>query len=349
MVMKKMKAFTLVRYGKSSKAFEERFVETPQANHHQVLIEVEAFGLNFADVMARLGLYQEAPPLPAILGYDVVGKITSIGAGVQSLKIGDRVLALTRFGGYAQFAVAEEFACSKIDESVHPAEACALATQFCTAQYMIEKRMKLIPGEKILVHSGAGGVGSALIQLAKLKEAHVITTVGSLEKEKTVRQLGADEVILYQSTDFKKAIIKKHGKNSITTAFDAIGGKNFRKSLSLLKPAGTICAYGVAENTNSQSGALLTGIKTLLGFGFLSPPLMMMNGKSFIGVNMLKVADHQPLLFKEILNEVVELHKKGKIKPLFNKETSCFQSSELGIAHELLETRKTSGKIVIQL
>ena len=345
-----MKAFSLVKFGASDQAFETREIDIPTPIDQEILIQVEGFGLNFADVMARKGQYQDAPPLPAVLGYDVVGKVSAIGSKVTKLKVGDRVVALTRFGGYAQFAISQEFASAKIDNDISVAAACALATQFCTAQYMIEKKMRVMPGEKLLIHSGAGGVGSALIQLAKLKKAYVITTVGSPSKIDLVKKLGADEVINYNEVSFKTAIESRHGKKSIFGVFDAIGGKNFRKSLSLLSPAGTICGYGVSENTKARGGMLLTGIKTLLGFGIISPPLMMMEGKSFAGVNMLRVADFQPLLFQEILSEVVEFHKKGLITPLvdtFNKGE--FQVSELAKAHELLENRKTIGKIAIIL
>ncbi len=346
--MKKMKAFPLIRYGNAHEAFEERELDVPTPTGTEVLIKVEGFGLNFADVMARRGLYQDTPPLPAVLGYDVVGTITALGEKVQHLKIGDRVVALTRFGGYAQYSIAQEFACAKITLETPVSVACALATQFCTAQYMIEKSMRILENDKVLVHSGAGGVGSALIQLAKRKKAYVITTVGSKNKSEIAKKIGADEVILYSEEDFKKEIELRHGLKPMMAVFDAIGGKNFRKSMSLLMPSGTLCAYGVAENTQSKGGPLLTGIKTLLGFGFLSPPLMMMNGNNLIGVNMLRVADHHPLLFKEILTEVIELFNQGQIKPLVDTvHNGQFPISQLAMAHELLETRKSIGKISV--
>lgn len=345
-----MKAFSLVKYGTSEKAFETREVDIPLPKETELLIKVEGFGLNFADVMARLGQYRDAPPIPAVLGYDVVGIVSSVGSKVTDFKIGDRVVSLTRFGGYAEFAIADQLASAKIDNHISIAGACALATQFCTAQYMIEKKMRVMEGEKLLIHAGAGGVGSALIQLAKLKKAYVITTVGSAAKAELVKKLGADEVINYNEQNFKQVIEAKHGKKPIHAAFDAVGGKNFRDSLALLSPAGTICAFGVAENTQAKGGMLLTGIKTLAGFGLISPPLMMMDGLSFVGVNMLRVADHQPLLFQEMLNEVVALQKSGKITPLLDsKNKGEYPVGQLALAHSLLENRKTVGKLAIIL
>jgi NADPH2:quinone reductase len=348
--MKKMKAYALVRYGRPEVAFEVCEVPIPEPSDQEVLIQVEGFGLNFADVMARLGLYEDAPPIPSVLGYDVVGTISRLGAKVKDFQVGDRVVALTRFGGYAEYAIASPLACARIHHSVSIAEATALATQFCTAHYMIEKKMRVLPEDRLLIHSGAGGVGSALIQLAKLKGAHVITTVGSHRKAEVARSLGADDVIVYTEQDFKEAVESKYGRQSIHAAFDAIGGVHFRKSLSLLAPAGTICAYGVAENTRSKAGKLITGIKTLMGFGVLSPALLLMNGRSFAGVNMLRVADHQPRLFKEILTELIQLLEAKKISPLVDAQNGGeYPAARLAEAHAHLEAGKSIGKIAIRL
>lgn len=156
-------------------------------------------------------------------------------------------------------------------------------------------------------------------------------------------------MINYNTHDFKKEIEARHGKKSIMVAFDAVGGKNFRHSLALLSPAGSMFAYGAAESTESRGGELLNGLKILFGYGVISPPLMMLNGKSFSGVNMLRVADYQPLLFKEILGGVVALFEKGLITPLVDKNGGEFPLSELAKAHDLLEHRKTVGKIAITL
>jgi NADPH:quinone reductase-like Zn-dependent oxidoreductase len=347
--MSRMKTYSLVRYGQPESAFEIRETPIPEPQENEILIKVEGFGLNFADVMARLGLYHDAPPLPAVLGYDVVGRITKIGARVNGFQVGDRILALTRFGGYAEYAVTSAFSCARISDSVSIAAATALATQFCTAQYMIEKKMRLLPGDKVLIHSGAGGVGSALIQLAKLKGAHIITTVGSRKKAELARKLGADEVLVSKEVDFKTAIESRHGKQPLIAAFDAIGGSHFRRSLSLVSPAGTICAYGVAENTKSRGGKLITGIKTLMSFGILSPPLMMMNSRTFVGVNMLRVADHQPLLFKEMMQEIVDLLEAGKISPLVDPANGGeYPIHQLAEAHRRLEAGQTIGKVAIR-
>jgi NADPH2:quinone reductase len=130
-----MKAAVLVRTGDASKAFEVREVPMPKVNAGEVLIKVEGFGLNFADVVAREGMYQDAPPLPSVLGYDVAGRVTEVAPDVRNVKVGDRVTAMTRFGGYAEYAAANAMAVSRISEDMPVGEAMALTTQYCTAYY----------------------------------------------------------------------------------------------------------------------------------------------------------------------------------------------------------------------
>ena len=179
-----MKAIFLIKNGLAEKAFEIRETSIPNPNSGQVLIKVEAFGLNFADVMARNGMYKDAPPMPCVLGYDVAGKIEKIGEGVTHLKIGDRVTAMTRFGGYAEFAITDARATAIIPETIDAASATALTTQYCTAYFAAAEMVNLHPGDKVLIHSGAGGVGTALIQFAKYKQCEIFSTAGSEEKIK---------------------------------------------------------------------------------------------------------------------------------------------------------------------
>lgn len=165
-----MKAVYLVKTGDPETAFEIREIPKPQPAPDQVRIKVEAFGLNFADVMARLGLYRGAPPLPAVLGYDIVGRIEECGEAVQDLKAGDRVTALTRFGGYAEYAVTESSAAAKISEDMPAGVAAALSTQYCTAYYLAYEMANLQQNDRVLTHAAAGVVGTALVQMALYKQ-----------------------------------------------------------------------------------------------------------------------------------------------------------------------------------
>lgn len=340
-----MKAMVLVKTGSAHSAFELREVGKPSPRPNEVLIQTEGFGLNFADIMARTGLYPDAPPLPSILGYEVVGKIVEKGSDVSSnLNIGDRVTALTRFGGYAEFAVANSFACVKIEPSTPLAEAAALATQYCTAYYAACVKTQIHSTHRVLIHAAAGGVGLALVQLAKLKGAEIIATVGSDSKIDLVKSQGASLVINYQKEDFKKVIEEAFGKESLDLVFDSLGGQTFKKGYSLLRPTGAIVGFGSAEAAGSGN-QLWKGLKLVAGFGFFTPIQLLMQSRAMIGVNMLRVADHRPEIFKDVFESVAELYRNGKIKPISGGE---FPVNKLADAHELLESRKSVGKIVVR-
>jgi NADPH2:quinone reductase len=177
-----MKAAVLTTKGDALKAFQLKDVPQPKPKGLQVLIKVEAFGLNFADVMARNGLYKDAPSMPSILGYDVVGEVIESSSDEYTYLIGKRVVAMTRFGGYAEYAVTDARACAVISAGMQAGSAAALATQYCTAYRAAYEAVNLFEGDNILIHAAAGGVGTALTQLAKLKGCTVYGTSSSEKK-----------------------------------------------------------------------------------------------------------------------------------------------------------------------
>ena len=168
-----MRAIYIVKHGDADDAFEIRETPMPVPNPGQVLIKVEGFGLNFADVMARKGMYKEAPSTPSLIGYDVCGTVERIGSNVTDVAEGDRVTALTRFGGYAEYALTDARAVAKIPDHINIAEATTLTTQYCTAYYCAAEMVNLFEGDKVLIHSAAGGVGTALLQYAKYKGCEI--------------------------------------------------------------------------------------------------------------------------------------------------------------------------------
>ncbi|HEY4798706.1 MAG TPA: alcohol dehydrogenase catalytic domain-containing protein, partial [Bacteroidia bacterium] len=199
-----MKAIYLVKNGKAESAFETREVSIPNPNENEVLIKSEAFGLNFADVMSRMGLYQDAPPIPCVLGYETVGRVESFGKAVTNFKRGQRVVAFTRFGSYAEYAVSDFRGVFPISDELDAGTACALATQYCTAWYAAEEMVNLQENDHVLVNAAAGGVGIALVQLAKRKKCIVYGTCGSDEKIEFLKQIGVDVPINYNKKDFQE-------------------------------------------------------------------------------------------------------------------------------------------------
>ena len=336
-----MKAVFLVNKGSANKAFEIREIEMPKPNAGQVLIKVDAFGLNFADVMARNGMYKEAPPMPCVLGYDVAGTITAIGKDVTELSIGDRVTAMTRFGGYATYAIADAMATAKIPDRMNATTATALTTQYCTAYFAAAEMVNLHANDKVMIHSGAGGVGTALIQLAKHKQCEIFATAGTTEKVEYLRKLGVQHVINYTTHDFEKEISLITNGKGVDVIFDAVGGKSIKKGFRSLAAGGRIVCYGAADMTGKN---IFGKLSAALAFGIYHPLMFMMASKSMIGINMLSIGDNKPAVLKRCLEAVVALTEAGIFKPVIGKTFTVAQISE---AHEYLEKRNSIGKIAI--
>jgi NADPH2:quinone reductase len=338
-----MKAAYLVKYGPAENAFEIREVPRPKPGRNQVLIKVEAFGLNFADVAARYGKYRGAPPLPTLLGYDVVGHIEEYGANVKNLVKGDRVTALTLFGGYAEYAIAEEGIAQKIPESIDAGTAVALATQYCTAYFLSDRMTNLQENEKILIHAAAGGVGTALVQLALYRKCIVFGTCSSSEKIEYLRKIGVHHPIDHTENDFAKTIEKLVGNKGIDVVFNPIGGKSLKEGYGLLGAGGRLVSYGVSSLNNKKN--IFGKLKDLWQFGFYHPVQFLSSSKGIIGLNMLKIAAERPKKIAKVMQEVLQLHQEGILLPHVGGEYFIDQLSE---AHQFLESRKSMGKIVVK-
>jgi len=336
-----MKAAVLVRKGDPFKAFEIREVPMPTIKEGEVLIRVEGFGLNFADVMARQGLYADAPPMPSIIGYDVVGRITELAPDVTHVQIGDRVTAMTRFGGYAEYVAAMGMGTAKIGESVPAGAGTALTTQYCTAYYAAAEVVNLYEGDRVLIHSAAGGVGTALLQYAKYQGCEIFATVGSDTKVKLVKEAGAHHAINYVTSDFEQEVKRITAGKGVDVIFDAVGGSYVKKGFRALAPGGRIVCYGAADISDKD---IFGKISTLLGFGIYHPIQCMNSSKALIGLNMLRIADNKPAALKRCLDHVVRLHDQGVFKPVVGK---VFPVAQIGDAHACLEGRGSTGKITV--
>lgn len=340
-----MKAAHLVKKGKADRAFEIREVDQPVIQAGEVLIKVDAFGLNFADVMIRMGTYSEAPPFPTIPGYDVVGRVTDIHSQTDtSLAVGDRVIAITRFGGYAEYVTTDHRAVAKISEDIPLTLATALATQGCTAYYMSMDLTNIHPGDHVLVHAAAGGVGSILCQIAKHQEAVVYGTASSPEKLDYLRSIGVDHPINYKDQAFDKSIKSILGNpKGLSLIFDAVGGSSIKKGLRLLTAGGRIICFGAAALTSAKT--IFGKIGVALGFGFYSPIALLNPSKSLMAVNMLTLGDEQPHIIQRVMKGVIDLYNQGIIKPL---DGGLYGIDELAEVHDALENRKTMGKVAVR-
>ncbi len=335
-----MKAFQLTKFGSAEKAFQLTDMPEPLPKSDEVIIEVEGFGLNYADVMARLGLYQDCPPLPCVLGYEAVGRVSAKGAETTGVEIGDRVTSFTRFGGYAEKVAATHLGVAKIEDDVSIGDGAALATQFCTAWYAAEECVRLHKGDKVLIHAAAGGVGTGLVQLCKRHACEIYGTAGSQEKLDFIAELGVDHPINYKKEDFYDYFKRQNIK--LDVVFDSIGGDYVRKAWKLLDAGGRLVMFGAAQMSDASN--IFKKIGVGLGFGIYHPAQLLMAGKSLIGVGMLPLADEKPLTLKRCLDGVVDLYQKGELKPVVG---GIFKADQLAEAHNFLANRKSMGKVVV--
>lgn len=338
-----MPAVVLVRNGAIDKAFELRDLPVPVPQDHEVLIEVEAFGLNYADGMAIRGKYRDAPPLPSVLGYDVCGRIAAMGKDVSGFRTGDRVTALTRFGGYARYAVTDQRAVVKIKEETNLSAALSLATQGATAWYCAEEACTLYEGERVIITAAAGGVGSLLLQVAKRRKVRAYGIVSTEAKEEIVKKLGADGVLNRSRGDVFTQYQAYEGKKAIDVMFDSAGGSYIRKGLRNLAPGGRMVGYGGSQGDRANN--IFSLIAFALSFGFYHPAPFLLKSQALIGVNMLRLADHKPMVIQYCMQQVVRLFEEGDLKPL---EGGVFPVDKIDEAHKALQQGAIPGKIAIQ-
>lgn len=339
-----MRVIELIKNGPPESAFRITEKNLPAPGPDEVKIKVKAFGLNFADVLARLGFYPDTPPLPAVLGYEVVGHITAVGSNVKNLKPGDHVISGTRFGGYADEVIAQSNAAIKIPDDMNDAEAVALPVNGITAYHCLAEAVKLRKGDRVLIHAAAGGVGSIAVQLAKHFGAEVYGTCGSDDKIPIIKSLGVDYAINYNKQDYVKEIRKLTKGKKLDVILDSLAGPNIPKEMRILRAGGRLVVFGVASIMGARGKNILKLLwiwlraKRFMAFELLKA------SKSVIGVNMLRISEQRPELMAAEMSELMELYKEGVFKPLVKHS---FKFDQIAKAHELLESRKSIGKIVV--
>ncbi len=339
----KTEAIFLIRKGDAEQAFERRNTELRSLKDQEVRIESEAFGLNYADVMARRGLYREAPPMPCVIGYELVGKVVEVGPSVDAELLGQRVVAFCRFGGYGKHVITWDYAVVPIGD-MKAEEAMVLCTQAVTAYYMAEYLTPVHAGEKVLIHAAAGGVGTVLIQLAKRKGAEVFAKIGDESKASLVRELGADHVINYRKSDYADQVSDLLKGDRLDISFNPVAGSTYKSDLKLLGSGGRLVLFG-----GSELGRAKWGIFSTLNFarkmGMLIPIGLMMRSKNILGVNMLKIADNRPMVLQKCLMDVIEHYRQGVIKPQVG---GVYAVEDIAKAHDAMESGRTTGKLTVK-
>lgn len=337
-----MKVWLLERHENDARrAFALRERPDPIPGPGQVLIQSEGFGLNYADVMARRGLYRDAPPPPCVIGYETVGRVTGVGPDTPTAMIGQRVVAITRFGGYAEQVATDHRACAVIPDDMGLGEALALATQGCTAWYMATMAFPLREGQRVLVHSAAGGVGQILVSIAAHRGCEVFAIASGKEKMDFLRGLGAQHAIDRSRGDHAEQVRALLKTGRIDVSFNAVGGTSFKKDMRLLGECGTLVMYGGAERGAGFFGAL----HFVWSMGLVIPIFLMMRSQSLIGVNMLRIGERHPLLLAWCIDELTAAAREGWLKPYVQR---VFPSDGLPEAHVLLASGRSIGKVAVR-
>jgi NADPH:quinone reductase-like Zn-dependent oxidoreductase len=323
---------------------ELREAPDPAPAAGQVRIRVEAAGVNFADIMGRMGIYPDLPPMPVVVGYEVGGRIDALGAGATRHRVGAEVLALTRFGGYSDVICVPEAQVFARPDGMDAAQGAAFPVNYLTAWQLISVMGSLHRGETVLVHSVGGGVGIAATQIAKRLGARVIGTA-SAGKHERLRGLGVDHCIDYRSEDFEARVREITGGRGVELILDAVGGNSFKKSFRALSASGRLGMFGLSAAATGKQRSWLGFAKAALSMPWLQfTPLALMNqNKAVFGVNL----GH---LWGEIdritgwLEELLRLYGEGALKPVI---AASFPFSEAAQAHHYIQDRKNLGKVLL--
>jgi NADPH2:quinone reductase len=254
---------------------------------------------------------------------------------------GERVAAITRFGGYAEQVVTDHRAAVEVPDSLGIGEACALTTQGATAWYMAMIAAPLRAGQRVLIHSAAGGVGHLLVQLAVHQGCEVFAVASGGSKMDLLRSLGAQHTIDRSRTDYAGEVRAQLRGGRLDVSFNAVAGSTFKKDMALLGDCGTLVMYGGAERGGGTFGAL----SFVWRMGLVIPILLMMRSRSLIGVNMLRVGEHRPDVLAECLQGMARASREAWLRPIAGEVLSAQRLPE---AHTLLESGRSIGKVALK-
>jgi NADPH:quinone reductase-like Zn-dependent oxidoreductase len=319
----------------------------PPVGPGEVRIAVRAAGINFADTMARVGLYPDAPKTPCVLGYEVAGEVESVGEGVDAPRVGDRVFAGTKFGGQAELVSVPADQVFPLPEALSFEQGAAIVVNYTTAYAALIVMGSLREGDRVLIHAAAGGVGIAATQIARNVGAEILGTA-SASKHDAIREQGVAHPIDYRTADFEAETMRITGGEGIDLAIDALGPSSFRKDYRLLRPGGRLVMYGLSEATRDGRRDLPATLRSLLRMPTATLPwwksLSVMNeNKGVFGLNMLSWWEREGSLNRAALPLLPDL-ESGRLVPVV---AESFPFERAGEAHMFIGERRNVGKVVL--
>lgn len=323
-----MKVIQFTEYG-GPEVLKVVEMEKPTLGDHDVLVDIKAIGVNYADIARRQGAYVIPTPLPFIPGAEIAGIVSEVGPGVTSLQKGDRVVALIESGAYSEYVAVKDRYLIPLPEDISFEEAVALPIQGLSAYHILKTMGQLQEGETVLVHAASGGVGLLAVQLAKKFGAgKVIATASTPEKLALAEEMGADHLVNYSEDNWDEKILEITENKGIDVALEMVGGDVFHKTRKILAEFGRLVIFGVASNEQARfyPSSLMEKNQTVVGF-FL-PQIM-----------------KRPTLFRESFQELLTLVSKKELTITIG---ATYPLTDAAKVHQLFHDRKTTGKIVLK-
>ena len=321
---------------------EVREAPDPEPRAGEVRIRVEASGINFADILARMGLYPDSPKLPAVVGYEVAGVVDGVGEGVEGIHDGDRVVCMTRFGGYSDVVCAPHAAVRAIPGDLGFEAAASIPVNYLTAWLMLVRLGNVRAGERVLVHACAGGVGLAAVQICRHFGAEVIGTASGSKHER-LREMGVSACIDYRSQDFEEEVGILTDSRGVDIVLDAVGGTSFAKSYRCLSSLGRLFVFGASSLAPGTKRSIPAAVGGFLRMPSFKPLNLMSQNRGVFGVNVGHLWDRGEEM-TAMLGEIVDLFAAGIFKPTVDR---AFDFAEAAAAHRYIQERRNFGKVVL--
>ena len=319
---------------------EERPDPTPAPG--EVLIRVRASGINFADILARQGLYPDAPRLPAVVGYEVAGTVESVGPETAASLAGKAVLALTRFGGYADLVTVPLGQVFEKPPELTFEQAAAIPVNYLTAYGLLVVLGSLHKGEAVLIQNAGGGVGLAALDIAKQIGAITYGTA-STGKHEFLKARGLDHAIDYRGQDWLPELMRLTGGRGVELAIDPIGGKSWKKSYKALRSTGRLGVFGVSVGASEGLAGKLGMLKAAIQMPWFHPLALMSANKGVFGLNLGHLW-HESHKIAEWMQVILDGVSRGWVQPYVDKS---FSFEQVGAAHAYIEARRNIGKVVL--
>ena len=323
---------------------ELREMRDPEPAADELRIRVQASGINFADILARKGLYPDAPRLPCVVGYEVAGVVDAAGPGADAAWLGREVLALTRFGGYADIVVVPQAQVFAKPAGLSFAQAAAIPVNYLTAWQLMVVMGSLSANETVLIHNAGGGVGLAAIDVGRQIGARLIGTA-STAKHAFLQARGLDAAIDYTRGDWRPELMRLTAGRGVELILDPLGGRHWKKSYRALRHTGRLGMFGISTATETKLPGVLKLVAIALGLPWFNPIPLMNNNRAVFGVNLGHLW-HEGEKTRGWMQTLLDGVAAGWVRPHVDRE---FPLAQAGAAHAHIEARRNTGKVVLRI